>query len=185
MSIRAFAKKVGLSESMIRKAIGLGKITLTSTETGKGILYESGLREMEEFAIGASKKVAANTQGAAIPKNAPTSKATNKSQQDWFPTDEDDVPLFADSKSRNEFYKSELLKLELEERKETLVQKDAVYLELFEFGTEVKSSILAIPERITDQLISLSGDRNAFHTLLTDSLSQVLDLLSKYTPETC
>ena len=185
ISIRAFAKMVNLSDTMIHKAIKLGKITLTQVGTRKGIIYELGLKELQEFAIGASKNIdTTNIPGIKISKKtAPTRASSNRSSNGGFNAFED-VPLFVDSKSRKEFYNSELARIELEEREGRLVQKDAVYMELFEVGSILKNNILAIPSRITDQIVSLSNDRNAVFNLLTDSLMGALETLSKYDPET-
>jgi hypothetical protein len=176
LSIRGFAKKVNLSESMIRKSIQLGKITLSQVGSSKGIIYEIGLKEIKEFAIGASKFI-------DVP-NIPDLKSIKerKTNKSLVPEELPGgvIPLFVDSKKRSEYFKSELSRLALEARKGELVKKEDVYLELFEFGTALKNNILSIPDRITDQLISLSNNRNAFHNLLTDELLQSLEELSKY-----
>jgi len=175
LSIRGFAKKVNLSESLIRKSIQLGKITLSEVGTRKGIIYEIGIKEMKEFAIGASKYIdVPNIPDAKSIKERKTNKSLVPEELPGI------IPLFVDSKKRSEYFKSELSRLTLEERKGELVKKEDVYLELFEFGTELKNNILLIPNRITDQLISLSKDRNAFHNLLTDELLKSLEALSKY-----
>jgi hypothetical protein len=58
-----------------------------------------------------------------------------------------------------------------------LVDKDTVYKELYGFGTEVRNAMLAIPDRIIDELLSCSN-RNEAHSLLHSTINESLEILS-------
>lgn len=157
ISIREFARRVGVSDTAIHKAIKLGKISIVEDGKKKGINYQTGLHELQAFGIGGTKEKTC--------ENITNLNADNAT--------------FIESKRREAFFKSELARLDLEEKNGTLVSKEQVYSDLFDFGNEVKNTILSIPDRIIDELITLSKDRNAAHNLLTYSLTDALTALSE------
>ncbi|MDR2001399.1 MAG: hypothetical protein LBQ74_00040 [Prevotella sp.] len=183
ISILEFSKRIGVNEKTIRKAIELGKITAGLDTSGKKpkIIYDIALKEVEEMNIGfKSKSLRADKLKSVGSVDIPPSEDENIPEViENFKSLTVDTAPFKESRRREAFFKSELSRLELEEKEGTLVKKDDVYKELFVFGNEIKTKILAIPDRITDELISLSNDRDAFYHLLYGNLRDTLELLNK------
>lgn len=68
----------------------------------------------------------------------------------------------------------ELIKLKTESGE--LVNREAMYREMFEFGKEIRMGLQVIPDRIIDRLITLP--RNEAHKLLVESINEALEKLS-------
>lgn len=184
ISVLEFSKRVGVGEKTIRDAIRLGKIVAGLDTSGKKpkIIYDIALKEVEEMGIGVKSK------------SLRTDKSLLEDDSD-FEEEENDyvnedvlaslktltvgIASYKESKRREAFYESELSRLEYEEKEGNLVKKDQVYKELFDFGSEIRSKILSIPDRITDELISVADDRDAFYQLLYGNLRDALEILSK------
>ncbi len=69
--------------------------------------------------------------------------------------------------------------LELAEKLGSLVKKDTVYSQLFTFTRELRDALLAIPDRISDEVIAVTDSRNRVHTTIYDAIAEVLLKLSE------
>lgn len=87
---------------------------------------------------------------------------------------------YAEATRLEKIYKAQRAKLEVDEIEGRLVNKEEVYKKLYSFGSELKNNLLSIPDRITDELISLSDDRNEFYSLLSKEIENVLTVMSSY-----
>ncbi|GAB6008806.1 hypothetical protein [Dysgonomonas reticulitermitis] len=174
MSIRKFAKLIDLSEGAVRKAINIGKIKDGVDNSGNRpmIIPSIARKEVEDLGIGLKSK------GSFLKNGLDLSNLTDEERKN-IEVLTVDTATFKESKRREAYYMSELARLEFEEKNGTLVKKDEVYKELFDFGSEIKSRILSIPDRITDELISLSDDRTAFYNLFYKNQRDALEILSK------
>ena len=76
--------------------------------------------------------------------------------------------------------KYEQKELEYKEKEGSLVNKEDVYSQLFEFHQEVRNSLLAIPDRITDTVLALYEDRNKVHQLIYESIHGELIKLKRF-----
>ena len=178
ISILEFSRRIAIGEKAIRDAIRLGKISKgVVTDPGKKpkIIYEVALKEVESMGIGYrskfGKEEATNEPQKTTPKE---SEAEPDSIAGLTPESS-----LAEALRTEKIFKAKLACLEVEEKAGTLVKKEDVYKQLFSFAGEIKAAIQSIPERITDELISLSDDRNAFHKLLSKSLTDALETLSR------
>ena len=54
-----------------------------------------------------------------------------------------------------------------------------MYASLYDYGVKIKTRLLAIPDRITDELISVADNRNEFYKLLSTAITDALEILSK------
>lgn len=187
ISLREFARRMGIGEKTIRDGIAYGKITkgVTTDEKGKPkIIYEIALQECEAIGLGYRSRLRNDTTPVIEqPKPKPP-------QQPTAPPDEEEVKeaiaglngetSLATAQRAEKIFKAQLAYMEVEERSGNLLRKDEVYSQLFNFGNELKNGLLSIPDRITDDLISLADNRNSFHKLLTESLSAELERLAKF-----
>lgn len=161
ISLREFARLMNVDNKLIRRAVENGGITAFVRE-GKNYLFdfEEAKTQFDDLGIGMNKEL---TETEKI-------QLTNLSA---------DTASYAESKRRDAFFKSELSRMEMEEKAGSLVSKSEVYRELFNFGAEVKSKIISIPDRFTDELISTANNRNLFYNLLKKMIQTELNLLSE------
>lgn len=180
ISVLEFSKRVGVGEKTIRDAIRLGKIFAGLDTSGKKpkIIYPIALKEVEEMGIGVKSK-SLRTDKSLLDDVSDFEEEDNEESLANLKTLTVGIASYKESKRREAFYESELSRLEYEEKEGNLVKKDQVYKELFDFGSEIRSKILSIPDRITDELISVADDRDAFYQLLYGNLRDALEILSK------
>lgn len=180
ISVLEFSKRVGVGEKTIRDAIRLGKIVAGLDTSGKKpkIIYDIALKEVEEMGIGVKSK-SLRTDKSLLDDVSDFEEEDNEESLANLKTLTVGIASYKESKRREAFYESELSRLEYEEKEGNLVKKDQVYKELFDFGSEIRSKILSIPDRITDELISVADDRDAFYQLLYGNLRDALEILSK------
>lgn len=85
----------------------------------------------------------------------------------------------AEAQLQEQIAKAELRHLELEEKRGTLIKKELVYSQLFTFHRELRDSLLAIPDRISDEVIAVSDNRSKVHAAIYDAISETLLRLSE------
>jgi hypothetical protein len=184
ISIREFGRRVGVSDTAIRKAIEAGKIVRaigTNPNNGRPTLdYDLALEEWKASGGGIHavnyevKPKAAPKKAAPAPKVEPKQEpapVANVSQQPQ------DTSTLVAAKRAQAVYIAKIKELEYKRMAGTLVEKDKVYQSLFAFGQEVRNAFQALPDRIIDELRA-SQNRNEAHKLLYDSIADVLDKLS-------
>ncbi len=176
ISIREFARRVGCSDTAIRKAIKSGKISkgYIGRPDGHGkIDYEAAFKEWSasyDPSYPSNEKLRAKMM-ATLDKQKPQTE-TPEAQG----TSVDGASMNA-AKRAQAILKAKILEIELKERQGKLVDKQQVYMALFEAGKEVKASIMAVPDRIIDAVFS-APNRNEAHTILTKALIEALDTMS-------
>lgn len=85
---------------------------------------------------------------------------------------------YGDAKRVREIIQAQLSALDLKERKAELVQKEEVYKQLYVFGQQLRVSILAIPDRVIDNILA-SKSRAAAHNILSEAIHESLEGLTK------
>ena len=73
--------------------------------------------------------------------------------------------------------KAELAQIDLLQKKGALVSKDAVYKQLFEAGRQLRDSLMAIPSRITAEILSAGDNHLKVQQILTDAIASSLEAL--------
>jgi len=173
ISIREFARRVGCSDTSIRKAIKAQKIV-------KGIVHVADGRDKLDYDIAFKEWSAA--YDPSYPSNANIrSKMMNAPAP---PADAPaDTPASADTSSMaaakraQAILKAKILEIELKEKQKRLIDKQQAYMAMFEAGKEVKASIMSVPDRAIDAIFS-AKTRNEAHTILTKALIDALDVLA-------
>jgi hypothetical protein len=172
MTLRQYAKRCETSHQTVSAAIQKGQIVEGyNSKEGKIIVdiadMEWGLDFMQKKVIDRAKKTA----------KAESSELSDDEIEEL--ANGDDIPQ---NTRINELirldilYKARLGKLKAEKEKGSLVDKDEMYREMFEFGKEIRIAVQAIPDRIIDQLITL--DRNAAHKMLSEEINKALEKLA-------
>lgn len=170
-----FAKRVGVSETAIRKAVKTGRIHKGFYRSNEGrprIRYETALVEWHESA-----------SEQAPPAKLPPGQKTPRGIIEPG-TDSDPAPPIQPGESINSLkQKHEKIKIasaafDLKVKQGKYVEKEQVYKALFGAGQEVRQSLEAIPDRVIDEILA-AKDRNTAHTLLTKAINAALERLAK------
>lgn len=170
LSIRAYARRCGITDGAVRKAIKAGTISKGYDAKNKKIIP----------AI-ADKEYGFNIQIDKI--NEKIKKSISQQKLDEYSGVEVmDIQLLPeDTKPEAErkqvIIKAQLDLLKLKNESGELVNREEVYKQLFVYGKEIRMSLQAIPDRIIDRLITLN--RNEAHKLLSENLNEVLTKLTK------
>ncbi len=177
ISIREFSRRIGTNEKQIRRAIQNGQI-VKGVVNGK-INPVVATREYESCGLGQKRK--------AQPEQVKTVQKPKQPTEPNYPPDFDpnDVPKpigkdsqYSDVNLYEKFYKAMAQKMDYEVAMGKLVERDVIKMELFAQGAEIRDAFQLIPDRITDDLIAASSDRNKFHNILYSAIEEVLIKLS-------
>lgn len=178
ISKREFARRVGVSETAIRKAIKDGRIVKGYDPEGKrkSIIYEVAL---EEYSAN-HDPVRATIKKPKTRKPKPEALQDIQADAEVAVAVEDDGQLHIDfNKSRAEkmAYEAKIKKIEYNQKQGLLVERDAVYKALYSKGKEIRTALEAIPDRIVDDVLA-SQTRNEGHSLITKAINEVLTILA-------
>lgn len=179
ISRTAFAKYMQCDPARVNQAIDLGQIGEQHLErnekTGKlvGIHWkEAELQWLNTY------------DGTYASKDSPLRKVIhskleeiNGSPQADFDNGQIIRPL-EESKRLEAHYKSELVRMEKEEKEGTLVKKDAVRSQLFSYAVEVRTEFKAVGDRMVDSLL-VETDRNRALRLINDEIDKALNKLTE------
>lgn len=165
LSIRAYAKKCGVSHVAIKKAIDAGTIKDGYDTNAKKIIPDIA---NEEYGFNVSiKKINEKIKESISQKDLETYSGVELLDIQILP--EDTAPE-ADRKQK--IIKAQLDLLKLKTLSGELINKEEAYKEMFAFGKEIRMGLQAIPDRIIDNLITMN--RNEAHKLLTESINEAL-----------
>lgn len=178
ISIREFARRVGCSDTNIRKAIAKGKIVkgYVGNPNGHGkINYDVAFKE---WSAGYDPSYPSNDKLRA------KMMATIDKQVE-APVETPDAPAPAaetgnsinSAKRAQAIFKAKLLEIDLKERQGKLIDKQMAYKEFFEAGQQIRQSVMAVADRSIDAVYS-AKTRNEAHTILTQALIDALLTLS-------
>lgn len=189
IKIRAYARLVGVSDTSVHKAMRSGKITAASwVEDKRGNKLIIPAKANAEWGRYHDPTKAQATKSGGVlnlseaPPTAPPEQPTAPTQQASAPPNEADELSnkglsVARLKQISETLKIKKAQIELKELEGTLVPKKQVYDAFFTFGQEMRQAILAIPDRIIDEIMA-TPERAVAHNILTDALMQALSALS-------
>jgi len=196
ISIRAFAKLIGVSEISIRRAIKDGKFTVGIDAATKKIDEEKALVDEWVKSVRVVKKNGISK--AKFIEKVEKSKAAVTQKSNKQTTTESNVttnytPIKAESELLkslkitsnmdlasamriNEIISAELARLKLLETEKVLVKKIDVEKVLFAFGSQLKKSITKLPEMIVDEVLA-SGNKVTAINIMKEAIN---DILSSY-----
>ena len=186
ISIREFGRRIGVSDTAVRKAIDAGKIVKAlgkNENNGRPTLnYDIALEEWKDSGGGIH---AVNYESKPKPTPPAPKPEPKKPVEEPAPEPKRYVeqPVMVDTgtlvaaKKAQAVYIAKIKELEYKRMAGTLVEKDKVYRSLFAFGQELRNAFQALPDRIIDEVLA-TGNRNEAHKILYDSIADVLDKLS-------
>lgn len=168
ISVRAFAKMLGVGHTAVVQAMDNGRITAgVYVHPGNGhrkIIPDVAREEFESTRDPKYINSRMNGKGR-------TDKQEKRGDGDSSSSKLVDVKLAKEKLN----VKEQLIKLRKLEGE--LVDKELVYKALFEFGKMFRDTLMVIPDRITDQIVAAKS-RNDVHNILTQELSDALRGLS-------
>jgi len=168
LSIREFAKRVGVSDVAVGKAIRSGKIV-------NGIDYSNPKRPKID------PEIALKEWGKHVNPNynrEQTEKIQQHAEASSAPADVAGGRSIAEIKRQQAEVKLRISALELKEKQGQLVDKDKVYKALFAAGQEVRTALQSIPDRVIDDLLA-AQTRNESHQILFNAIADTLEMLSE------
>lgn len=190
VSIREFARILGVSDVAVGKAIKAGKIVdaidwsnpkrpkidpvRAAEEWGKN--YDPTRMQTEK--LGSGFKVVEKDQNLLSEKN------TKEKKSDGFEVVRDNPEphpsqggrSIAEIKRQTAEVKLRLAAVELKHKQGQLVDKEMVYRSLFAAGQEMRTALQSIPDRCIDNILS-ADNRNEAHTILYTEITNALERL--------
>lgn len=182
ISIREFSRRLGCSDTAIHKAIKTGRIIKGFNVKTKRIIpeiateeYRNNTNPNQARVVFDGKKLPAN-----LPKVEKKTIAQADSQADLQSKHYRPISSDADintARKADMVYKAKLRELEYKQKTGSLVEKEAVYRELFRAGKELRTALMSIPDQIIDDVLACNT-RNEAHALLSKTIAQTLEMLS-------
>lgn len=182
VSIREFARLVGVSDMAVRKAIQAGKISESIDWSNPQRPKIDAVQAAQEWGKNynpmyeRTDKVSENikVEGKTVAKPKPDQKDEPHPAQGGR--------SIAEIKRQTAEVKLRLAAVELKQKQGQLVDKDLVYRSLFAAGQEMRTALQSIPDRCIDNIIS-AASRSEAHTILyteiTDALERLVDIYKR------
>lgn len=192
ISIREFARLLGVSDVAVGKAIKSGKIVhaidwtnpkrpkldpvKAAEEWGKN--YDPTRAQTDKFSEGV--KVVAKSEEPKPPKppkekQAPQFEVVREKPE---PHPAQGGRSITEIKRQTAEVKLRLAAVELKQRQGQLVDKDQVYRSLFAAGQEMRTALQAVPDRCIDNILAAS-DRSEAHAILYAEITNALERLTE------
>lgn len=189
ISQREFGRRLGVTETTIRKAVSSGWIVEGRTLRDNGrpaILYEKALQEWNTSPAGIH---AAKNQGKSISGYVPKKQRTSPGTEEQHTASEKlKAPLYdpeaAAAKKKIIEYKQnsghidmQRRAIELQRLMGKLIDKEQAYNILFEFGKGLRENLLALPNRSVDE-IRTAPDRHSAVMIYEAAINEALRALT-------
>ena len=105
-----------------------------------------------------------------------TVKNELKNKIDSLPSNQ--IPDFAESKAKREFYLAELAKLEVEEKKKQLVSVEDIKKSSFATGRSIREALSNLADRLSHQLAG-EDDATVIHNIISTEHREALENLAQ------
>lgn len=187
ISQREYAKRLGLSNEAVSRAVKEGRIVKGWDKKANKIIVEHANLEWGALHM--------KTNITALLQQEPGETITRPQQMEQLPVyDKPNKPAagvsnenamtltststYAEAKRVREIIGAQMAAIDLKVKKDELVRKDEVYKQLYTFGQQMRIAILSIPDRTIDSILA-SKHRAEAHQLLTGELHAALESLTK------
>lgn len=168
LSLRAYARHRGVSDSTVRKAIKTGRITAEDDGTVDPERADQDWARNTRSRPFSGRTVDIDTDGDSALE--PTHTASNDS-------------AYTKARLTNELLKAQLQRLNLQERKGKLVDRAKAMVCIAHLARENRDAWLTWPSRIAAQLAAELGvDTHTLHTALEQYVDQQLRELGEFEP---
>lgn len=168
ISAQAYAKHRGVSGEAVKKAIQQGRITATADK--KGQYQIDPVKADKEWDENSRPKSAKKTKKAAPELEA---EVTNP---DELKIDPNKKLTFSEARTLKENYSARLAKIKFEEESGRLIPAEQAKSDAFRLSRTVRNQILALPDRISAELASMT-DAHAINLKLKKEFTECLEVL--------
>lgn len=166
ISITEYGRRKGVSHTAVNRAIESGRLV-------KGFrVLANGRKEIIPSI--ADKEWASNTNPDHWASKYSTAGGRTAKEVDPEETKAARSSTLNQAKQAQAVFAAKLSELEYKKKAGQLVEKEKVYKTLFDFGKELRNDLLAIPDRIIDDILGAPNRMDAL-TLLYDELANVLE----------
>lgn len=182
VSIRECARRIGVSDTAIRKAIAAGRVAVAekNERNGRPLLdFDDVLKNwrantdpamQRTGAAGGHGRMKPSSKVAAVGDEAPDD------QQQADSLDRGPVPTYNESRAFKEYYAAQSAKLDYEKEAGSLVAVDQVKAEAFRLARALRDAIMAVPDRIDAELAAETNARK-INLRMKDELIKALGKL--------
>jgi hypothetical protein len=172
ISIRAYARLRGCSESAVRKAISSKRIKPDPDGT---IDSDRANKEWEQNTFVNATLRSSTTKPAQQPRPQPR---TITSAPSVDAPSSDPVQSYLRARAVKETFNAKVAQMEYEERAGRLIQASRAAEYASTFSAIIKDHLMAMPDRLAPMLAAIDDERAA-HRILFNDVSAVLKKLSK------
>jgi len=200
LSKSAYARSIGVSEKAVRKAIDEGKIKkgwdaekqkvikhLADKEYGHlhevakprpGISQDKLAAKIESEKKGVIRTIKPDKSVLKKTDVQSPNKSESSEENEQLKTvdfEEDTTLVYAEIIRRKALIELALEKKKLEEAEDILVRKEDVEKVLFSYGNQLKKSLLSVPARVIDDMLSAANKIESLN-ILTEALVECLEV---------
>lgn len=170
ISQREYARRLNVSNEAVSKAVKEGRIKKGWDEKERKIIVNHANAEWGNFHIQQNaKRIVSTPAGGALNEEEPVGNDSGALTNHTS---------YANAKRVKEIALAQHAILDLKKRKGELVEKGQVYKQLFSFGQQLRTALMAIPDRSIDEILSKKTRAEA-HLALTEAIHKVLEAATK------
>jgi hypothetical protein len=188
LSIRAFAKLIGVSEGAVRKAITAGKLSAGWDELNKKIDPVRALENpwVAQLSFKGSDQSLSTTKKIEAAKHLPENPLDDSGEdENWIAEEElrtgnllNAIKVTSGLKASEAMRRREIIALaldkkKLEELEGILVRRKDVDKSLFAVGNEMKKSLMNMPQRVVRLIMKAPTEVEGI-TILTNAITEIL-----------
>lgn len=170
LSMRKYAAILGVSHTAVAKAVKSGHIEKGFDKETKKIIVGIANSEWGNDV----KEKNNNKQISNIEETLLTE--TLLSEKD-LPQVRTDIS-FTEARRRKEIYNAEIARITAYKEQSLYVEKEKVFMQLFEYGKQIRIALQSVPDRIIDNVL-IAKNRYEGHQLITEAINEALEQLSK------
>jgi hypothetical protein len=183
LSIRQFAKLVGVSDVAVGKAIKTGKIVKAIDWSNPKRPKIDPILAVKEWGRNADPSSGRSDKITDTMEVRPKGKKESPTEQYEVVRETEPHPAnggrsITEIKRQTAEVKLRLAAVELKQKQGQLVDKDLVYRSLFAAGQEMRTAMQSIPDRCIDNIMA-AQDRNEAHTILYNEITYALERLTE------
>ena len=166
VSQREYARRLNVSNEAVSRAVGDGRIKKGWSEKERKIIVAHA--NAEWGALHMQSKIEKYLPAANDGINQPAAEGTGSTLNLHGGSS------YGDAKRVGEILRTQMVALDLKERKGELVSKDEVYKQLFAYGQQLRNAFNTIADRHIDSILA-SKSRAEAHSILTSAIYDLLE----------
>lgn len=179
ISIREYSRRIGTSDTAVRKAIKAEKIIdgVVYDENGKPYIVPSiANSEWSKSYDPSYERVTKSGGPVRVYQNRNSGQPKEESEEQESVGKHTVDASLASARRAQAVFKAKILELEMKQKQGALVDAKQVYASLFDAGKEIRSALERIPDRVIDSVLAAST-RSEAHLILSNEINATLHAL--------